>query len=68
MLTNAMRPMMRHKDDLLKINEQYKDPATLYEYQLIILTQKCMMKNAVYGTWEIALNGLSWLSDNGFNI
>ncbi|GAA0413030.1 hypothetical protein GCM10009133_21730 [Cocleimonas flava] len=66
-LTNAMRPMMRHKDALIKINEQYKDQLLL-RVSIDHFKRKMHDEERGFGTWEIALNGLKWLSDNGFNI
>lgn len=66
-LTNAMRPMMRHKDALIKINEQYKDQLLL-RVSIDHFQRKMHDEERGIGTWEIALNGLRWLSDNGFNI
>jgi len=66
-LTNAMRPMARHKIDLLEINEQYKD-------QLLLRVSVDHFNPVMHeeergeGTWKITLDGLKWLSDNGFNI
>ncbi len=66
-LTNAMRPMMRHKDDLLKINEQYKENLII-RVSVDHFNPKMHEEERGLDTWDIALNGLKWLSDNGFNI
>ncbi len=66
-LTNAMRPMMRHKDQLLKINEQYQQNLVL-RVSVDHFNPKMHDEERGVGTWDITLKGLTWLSDNGFNI
>ena len=66
-LTNAMRPMMRHKDDLLKINEQYKENLII-RVSVDHFNPKMHEEERGLDTWDIALDGLKWLSNNSFNI
>jgi len=66
-LTNAMRPMARHKDQLLKLNEEYRD-ALLIRVSVDHFNPKMHEEERGLGTWDITLQGLKWLSDSGFNI
>lgn len=66
-LTNAMRPMMRHKDDILRIKEQYKE-TFLLRISVDHFNPVMHEEERGEGTWDIALAGLKWLSDNQFNI
>lgn len=65
MLTNAMRPMMRHKDDLLELNEKHRASLTM---RVSVDHFNPVMHEEERGadTWDIALKGLIWLSDNNF--
>ncbi len=66
-LTNAMRPMMRLKEQLLEINEQYKENLVL-RVSVDHFNPKMHDEERGLGTWGITLEGLTWLSDNGFNL
>lgn len=66
-LTNAMRPMARYKDDLLALNEQYKD-TLLIRVSVDHFNPKMHEEERGLDTWDIALDGLKWLSNNSFNI
>lgn len=66
-LTNAMRPMMRHKDHLLRLNEQYHENLVL-RVSVDHFNPNMHDEERGMGTWDIALEGLNWLSDNFFNI
>jgi sulfatase maturation enzyme AslB (radical SAM superfamily) len=66
-LTNAMRPMMRHKDQLLEINKKYHENLIL-RVSVDHFNPKMHDEERGIGTWDIALNGLSWLSNNNFSI
>lgn len=65
MLTNAMRPMMRRKDELLALNEKYRE-------QLIVRVSVDHFNSELHeeergeGTFDITLKGLVWLSENNF--
>lgn len=65
MLTNAMRPMMRFKDQLLELNEKYKDALTM-RVSVDHFNPKLHEEERGLGTWDIALTGLIWLSLNNF--
>ena len=66
-LTNAMRPMMKVADGLLDLKERFGDKLLLrvsldhYEPHLHELVRGAR-------SWEPAMTGLKWLSDNGFHI
>ena len=66
-LTNAMRPMTRHKDDLLALNEKYHEQLTL-RVSVDHFNPKMHEEERGEGTWVIAIKGLIWLSDNNFDI
>lgn len=68
-LTNAMRPMMlpRNQQGLLRINEQFGDRLTL-RISLDHYTAELHDQERGAGSFAIALEGLRWLSDNGFKI
>lgn len=66
-LTNAMRPMRRHGAALLDLREAYGDQLTL-RVSLDHYTQAAHEAERGARTWGIALDGLRWLSENGFAI
>lgn len=65
MLTNAMRPMMRHKDDLIELNEKYKDSLTM-RVSIDHFNPVLHEEERGVDTWNIAIKGLMWLSTNNF--
>ncbi|MGK0272042.1 MAG: putative Fe-S cluster-containing radical SAM superfamily protein [Cocleimonas sp.] len=67
MLTNAMRPMMRHKDDLLALNEKYRDSLTM-RVSVDHFNPKLHEEERGEGTFDITLKGLVWLSENDFDM
>ncbi len=66
-LTNAMKPMMRHQDELLRLKG-------IYRGKLSIRVSMDHFKKDVHQTergdrsWDPMLIGLKWLSDNGFDL
>lgn len=66
-LTNAMRPMARHKYDLLKLSKQYHENLTI-RVSVDHFNPKMHEEERGIGTWDITLDGLIWLSDNDFDI
>jgi uncharacterized Fe-S cluster-containing radical SAM superfamily protein len=66
-LTNAMRPMMRWEDELLKLNELYGAQMTIRVSVDHFDPQKHEQERGD-GTWEPMLAGLVWLSQNGFTV
>ena len=66
-LTNAMRPMQRHKKALLALRESYGS-------KLVVRVSMDHYGKALHdkergeGTWEKTLDGLKWLSRSGFTL
>ena len=66
-LTNAMRPMAKVQDGLVRLREQYGDQLVLrvsVDHYDIAHHEKERGPRS----WQPAVDGLKWLSDNGFNI
>ncbi|MCC3862410.1 radical SAM protein [Pseudemcibacter aquimaris] len=66
-LTNAMKPMMRHTDALLRLNEQYGDKLSI-RVSTDHYTKEKHQDERGERSWDPMLLGLKWLSDNGFDI
>ena len=68
-LTNAMQPMQRPKikDELLRLNNQYREQLTL-RVSLDHYTRELHEEERGTGTWDRAITGLNWISENGFNL
>lgn len=66
-LTNAMRPMMRHKDALLTIRNKYPDQLSV-RVSTDHFSKKIHQEERGEKSWEPMILGLKWLSDNGFDI
>ena len=66
-LTNAMKPMRRHEAALLALKERFSDRLTL-RVSLDHHTQEGHEGERGPRSWEPGLDGLKWLSDNGFSI
>lgn len=66
-LTNAMRPMMRLKEQLLNIKKRYPESLIL-RVSVDHFNPKMHDEERGIGTWDITLKGLLWLSDNDFTI
>lgn len=68
-LTNAMQPMMRLKiqEGLLNLNEKFGSKLTL-RVSLDHYSAKFHDEERGTGSFNIALEGLRWLSSNNFNI
>ena len=66
-LTNAMKPMMRHKNKLIEFNKNYPNLLSL-RVSTDHYTKKIHQKERGDGSWDPMVLGLSWLSDNNFNI
>ncbi len=66
-LTNAMQPMMRPrvKDGLIALHAEYGDRLVM-RVSLDHYTQELHEQERGRGTWHKALEGLRWLSQNGF--
>ena len=68
-LSNAMQPMQRPriKEGLLKLHEAYGDRLTI-RVSLDHFTQRLHETERGPNTWQKTLDGLDWLSQNGFGI
>ncbi|MDE2112648.1 MAG: radical SAM protein [Alphaproteobacteria bacterium] len=66
-LTNGMLPMQHHRADLLDLRVQCQDRLSL-RVSLDHYTAKGHERVRGQRTWGPAINGLKWLSDNGFDI
>ena len=66
-LTNAMKPMRRHEAALLALRERYGDRLTL-RVSLDHHTRAVHEGERGPNSWEPAMEGLRWLSDNAFSI
>jgi len=68
-LTNAMKPMMRPRVQtaLLDLQKTYNDKMT-FRVSLDHFSAKGHDEERGDGSFEIALKGLGWLTENGFNL
>ena len=66
-LTNAMKPMRRHEAALLALRERFGDKLTL-RVSLDHHTQAVHEAERGARSWEPAIEGLRWLSEEGFSI
>ena len=66
-LTNAMRPMMKLDRELLALKDRYGDKLIL-RVSLDHFSQGVHETERGTNTWHKALDGLKWLSENGFSI
>jgi uncharacterized Fe-S cluster-containing radical SAM superfamily protein len=67
MLTNAMRPMMKMQDGLLKLRETYGDRLVM-RVSLDHYRQREHESERGPRSWAPAMEGLKWLGDNDFRI
>ena len=66
-LTNAMRPLAKMQDGLLRLRESYGDELVI-RVSVDHYDQIHHEKERGPRSWEPAIAGLTWLSENGFNI
>ncbi len=66
-LTNAMRPMLKLINRLVDLKEGFGQQLVL-RVSLDHYTQRLHEMERGPNTWERALEGLQWLSDNGFSV
>jgi uncharacterized Fe-S cluster-containing radical SAM superfamily protein len=66
-LTNAMRPMAKVQAGLLELREKYGDRLVL-RVSIDHYDQAHHEKERGPRSWQPAIDGLQWLSQNGFNI
>lgn len=65
-LTNAMKTMMKHSKELLKLNLQYPDSLSL-RVSLDHYSEELHAEERGKRSWKPAIKGLQWLSDNDFS-
>ena len=66
-LTNGMRPMTKLAESLIDLNRRLGERLTV-RVSLDHYTQTCHeLERGVY-SWKPAINGIRWLSDNGFSL
>ena len=66
-LTNAMKPMDNWRDALLDLRQQFGEALNL-RVSMDHYSSVNHEKERGPKTWEPMMNGLHWLSDNGFNL
>jgi sulfatase maturation enzyme AslB (radical SAM superfamily) len=66
-LTNAMKPMVRHRSALLGLREQYPDRLSL-RVSLDHYSKDRHEQIRGPRSWKPAMDGLRWLSANGFDL
>jgi hypothetical protein len=66
-LTNAMRPMRRFEAALLELVREHGSRLTI-RVSLDHHSQKVHEAERGPGTWDKAVDGIKWLSDNGFTV
>ena len=66
-LTNAMRPMMRHEKALSGLNEKYPDQLSL-RVSTDHFTREIHQLERGERSWEPMIKGLKWLCDNSFDV
>ncbi len=66
-LSNAMRPMMKCEQELLRLKDAYGEQLSM---RISVDHFKSNLHEQERGkrSWEPMIKGLKWLSDNGFNI
>lgn len=66
-LTNAMRPMMKCAEGLLKLHETYGDQMSL-RVSVDHFKPELHEEERGSNSWKPMMKGLQWLSENGFHI
>lgn len=66
-LTNAMRPMAKMADALLRLREQHGDRLVM-RVSIDHYSQALHEKERGPRSWTPSMEGLSWLSENGFTL
>ncbi len=67
-LTNAMRPMQRHKKKLLELKQRHGGERLTLRVSLDHFSVDRHEEERGIDTFAPAIEGLRWLSENGFNI
>ena len=66
-LTNAMRPMLQHGDQLLRLHERHRENLTI-RVSADHFRRDVHQRERGRGSWLPMLRGLKWLSDHGFKV
>ncbi len=66
-LSNAMKPMRRHEADLLRLRDAHGDKLTI-RVSIDHHTKAVHEAERGPGSWTPMLDGMRWLSDNGFSL
>ena len=66
-LTNAMRPMMKVADGLIRLNQRYPGQLTL-RVSIDHFDQALHEEERGRRSWRPTLDGLTWLHENGFQL
>ncbi|MFB0612486.1 radical SAM protein [Aurantiacibacter poecillastricola] len=66
-LSNAMKPMRRHEAELLRLRESYRGKLTI-RVSIDHHTQAVHEAERGPGSWQPMLEGMRWLSTNGFSL
>ena len=68
-LTNAMKPLMRRRvqDAMIDLNQRFPGKITM-RVSLDHFTAQEHDKERGLGSFDIAINGMNWLRDNGFKL
>jgi sulfatase maturation enzyme AslB (radical SAM superfamily) len=66
-LTNAMRPMMRYQDALFELGKKFGNQLSI-RVSTDHYTKEVHQKERGDRSWEPMMHGLTWLSDNGFDV
>ncbi len=66
-LTNAMRPMLQHGDQLLNLQGRYGERLTI-RVSVDHFRREFHQRERGRGSWLPMLRGLKWLSDQGFQV
>lgn len=66
-LSNAMRPMQRFEEELLELKKQYGNRFTI-RVSLDYYNKAIHEAERGANSWDKGIEGLKWLSDNGFAI
>lgn len=66
-LTNAMKPMMKKAEDLLRLRNQHGDRLDV-RVSIDHYTEKLHAAERGDRAWRPTIRGLKWLSDNGFSL
>jgi len=66
-LTNAMKTMMKHADELAELNSRYADKLKL-RISLDHYSEELHARERGKISWQPAIAGLTWLSSQGFSI